>query len=129
MGYYASGNGSAKLKKDTNIEELRKIIDTMKKNDKISYELEYDMDETSIDFWESDGHYDEEETETFLNTLIPFITSGSFCFRGDEDAIWRYTFDPERSEWKEEDGIVTYNDAELIAELEKKGYTVTKKQE
>jgi hypothetical protein len=47
----------------------------------------------------------------------------------DDNAQWRYRFDPETEKWSEESGVIdynfeSYNDDEIINELRKRGYLV-----
>ena len=66
-----------------------------------------------------------------IEALIPYITEGCAYCSGEEDCIWRYVYHPESETWKEENARIDYNfesytDEELITELAKRGYKVTK---
>ena len=52
-------------------------------------------------------------------------------YSGDDNCNWRFVFDSENECWLEESGIIDYNfesytDEDLITEIEKRGYKVTK---
>lgn len=126
MGYYAYGNGSVVFKKGVN---QAKVIDLLENlpNSTIEFEV-YDK---GVSFWENDSHWHEEDTFEFLEALIPYITEGCANYSGEEDCIWRYKFYPESETWEEECATIDYNfesytDEELIAELTKRGYKVTR---
>ena len=135
MGYYANGSGSATIKENVSFDQIKKAL-LEAKNGKLGFnDVQWELWENNgtneIDFWVSDGHWDEERAFNFVNTLIPFITDGSISYRGDEDCIWRYVFDSENSKWNEENATIDYNfesytDGQMIEELKKRGYEVTK---
>lgn len=127
MGYYAFGNGSAKFLK-MNSDKLLHLLDSLKTFNNFTYDVYND----EIWFEEDNSHWDESNTYKFLNTLSPYISSGSIQYSGEEDCIWRYVFCPNDNIWKEECGTIdynfeSYNDEELIAELTKRGYIITRK--
>ena len=130
MGSYASGSGNATIMAGK-VEELKKVLKTkygeLGRNCKLDYDLDYD--DLRIDFWDSQKYY-EEDTMDFLNTIAPFINEGCMDYSG-EDSVWRFKFDPDQKDWHEEDATIDYNfesysDDELMTELKKRGYSVTK---
>ena len=126
MGYHASGDGSAKLKTGVNVSELLEFLSSV-----IEGYIEFDIDDNEVSFWEDDTHWHEEDTYAFLNALIPYIESGVANYSGDEDCIWRYIFNSGTKTWDEYSAKISYgweaySDAELIEELTKRGYSVSK---
>ena len=126
MGYYASGQGSVVLKKEVDVNEVLKVLENLSDCD-----IEFEERDNNIDFWESDSHWHEEDTFAFLEALIPYITEGCAYYSGEEDCIWRYVYYPESETWEEENARIDYNfesytDEELITELAKRGYKVTR---
>jgi hypothetical protein len=127
MGYYANGSGGAKLKDGISEDVVIKVIDNMDLGD---FEIDV-YGGNRIDIVEIAYRWEEEDTMDVLNTLIPFISEGMVCYTGEDDYHWRYTFDPENNEWIEEEGTLDYNfesysDKQLIEELVKRGYRVSK---
>ena len=125
MGYYANGSGSVVLKESVDKESVLKLLEDLETD------IEFELCCDGIGFWENDSHWHEEDTFEFLETLTPYIKEGCANYTGEEDCIWRYKFYPESETWKEEYATVDYNfesytDEELIAELTKRGYKVTK---
>lgn len=128
MGYCANGDGSVTLKDGVDIAELKKVLDKVTENTCIEFDF---YDSKSVCFWESDTHWHEEDTFEFLKALMPYITEGCANYYGEESCIWRYVFDEETQTWTEENATIDYNfesytDEELIAELTKRGYKVTR---
>ena len=124
MGYYARGSGDAVLKKGVNKDDLIKILDAITFND--CAEMEYDFDAIgtteTINFWEYDTHWHEENTMEFLNALIPYIEDGCAEYTGDDDCYWRYIL--KDGNWEVENGTVYYSLNDMARELERNGYTV-----
>lgn len=131
MGYSVSGGGSAKIKAGTETGNLLKELE------ELAYALgieDCDIDENngSIGLTIYDSHWDEEDTIALLSALNEHITEGSVEFRGECDEFWRYVFNSEAMVWDVQNGQIVYeydgySDTELIKELEKRGYTVSKK--
>ena len=128
MGYFAEGSGSAKLKLDADSEALTEILDEAD-----IAGIEYEVDNIGfINFWETDDHWHNENTEEFLSILIPYITEGTADYYGEDNELWRYRYDASTcGEWIEESPHVdyhfeTYSDEELISELENRGFTTEK---
>lgn len=133
MGYCADGSGRVTLKEGMDPEQVEKaIIAAYEAPERKKYSpLEYDVIDDKIEIWDSDK-YHEEDTIEFLNVIAPFITEGAIEYSGESDDVWRFVFDSATSSWKEENGVVDFNfesytDEDLIGELTKRGYTVTKK--
>lgn len=128
VGYYANGDGIATFKDGVNIRQVEEIL-----NDILDelYAIEFDIvNENEISICDTDK-YHEDEILTFLNALAPYIKEGKMTYSGDDNCNWRFVFDPENECWLEESGIVDYNfesytDEDLITEIEKRGYKVTK---
>ncbi len=125
MEYYAYGSGDATVKVNINREELRNKLD--KAIEEFCSKMEYDLGDTdeTITFWENDTHWHEENTIQFLNALIPYITKGSVKYHDEEGCNWRYIL--QDGQWIEQNGFLYYSEADMIAELEKRGYQVTPK--
>ena len=126
MGYYASGNGDATLKEGVK-EDLERLLKGAR--DEIDCDIEWDISEDRIDFWQSDSHWHEEDTLEFLNMLIPYITEGSMYYSGEDDCHWRYVFDPENDVWIDEGGEVIFDlsdisDEDLLEEVRKRGLKI-----
>ena len=134
MGYTASGSGEITLKKGITAEFMKDYLNKLEADNKIDHTIEYDCDEykgqTIIDVRQYDDHYHAEDIETFLDDLIPYISEGALYYMStDDNAQWRYNFDPETEKWNEESGVIdynfeSYNDDEIINELRKRGYLV-----
>ncbi len=125
MGYYASGSGSVVLKENVDKKNVLKLLEDL------GTDIEFELYNDTIDFYEDDSHWHEEDTFEFLETLTPYIKQGCANYTGEEDCIWRYKFYPESETWEEECATVDYNfesytDEKLIAELTKRGYKITK---
>lgn len=133
MGYYASGSGDATFKEGVTKEIVEKAIKDFYESEEGNkfYCLDYDTDVESIEIWD-DEKYHEEDTIEFLKVLAPYIKEGHISYTGEDDCIWRFVFNPETGKWDEEYATVSfgfeeYEDDELIEELEKRGYVVSKK--
>ncbi len=123
MGYYASGSGSAKLKKGTDKEALAKILDGIESGIGFSFYVngEYDY----IDMCHEYEKWYDDETDEFLSALIPYIEDGDMSFSGEDDCYWRYVFKPEEGKWEYEYARIVYDlsdfsDEELMAEVIKR---------
>lgn len=131
MSYHAGGHGSAVLKEGTKTETIFNALNDLSDN-----QVEFELYDDRIDFWESYSDWQEESILKFLDTLIPFITKGyaEYCGDGDfsdGDCFWRYRFYPKNAIWKEERATIVYGlegyaDKELIEELTERGYTITR---
>lgn len=125
MGYCADGSGSATLKRDADIAELKYKLDAL------DVWLNWSIYKDSVDFYDSDN-YHEDETIEFLDTLAPYVADGEVNYTGEDGSIWRFRFDPDEQEWVEESAAIDYNfesytDEQMIEELDKRGYIVQKK--
>lgn len=125
MGYCADGSGSATLKRDADIAELKDKLDAL------DVWLNWSIYKDSVDFYDSDN-YHEDETIEFLDTLAPYVADGEVNYTGEDGSIWRFRFDPDEQEWVEESAAIDYNfesytDEQMIEELDKRGYIVQKK--
>lgn len=133
MGYYASASGSATIINGKKA-ELEKILEDKYGEYSRNCPLDYDFSEYKntnekyIDISDSEKYHEEDTTE-FLKTIAPYITEGCLNYSGEDGCIWRFIFDPATKSWNEENatisyGMSDYSDEQLIAELEKRGYTV-----
>lgn len=131
MGYYANGNGDIVAK---DIDAYRKI--------RAMFGYNPGTNNTPYDFWEDENNltfcidtndkYHEDDVIDFLHEISGLISKGVVEYVGEDDCFWRFVFDPDTVNWKEEDGYVTYgkpslsdvSDGDLIIELEKRGYVV-----
>ena len=138
MGYFANGSGDAILKEGVNEGNLYDILEKCVKERNLDMEFDvFDLfdhkDQKVINFWESDSHWHEEDTEVFLNALSPYIPEGSAVYSGEDDCNWKYVFNPQTGEWLTEDGKIVFGsdltdipDDDLIEALKKRGYKITK---
>ena len=131
MSYSANGSGSATLKKGCT---KNQVLEALKNIDTDNFELIFfnNKDEKMIDITESESHWDEDDTLEVLNAMIPYISEGSVSYSGQEDDIWRYRFDPAEQKWITEYAVIAFDfkpfsDDELIGELKRRGYEVTRK--
>ena len=128
MGTYATGCGSAILKKGITKEFIEKLIEENKKNKPT--EMVVEVDEREISFDESSSHWDGDCTTSYLEIFSPYIQKGELDYFTHEDgSSWKYVFNPENEWWEEKDvnELSEYTTKDLIAELRSRGYTVTKK--
>lgn len=129
MGYYANGDGAATFKNGVDIEKVGMLLDD--KLDELDViEFEFEIKGNEIYFYDSEK-YHEDETLAFLNVLAPYITEGKMTYSGEDDCHWRFVFNSDEQGWDEESGTVdfdfeSYTDEDLIVELERRGYNVTK---
>lgn len=124
MGYYARGGGSAKFKDGVDKEVIRDILDSIIKKNWI--DMEYELYDDGVDFWESDDHWHEEDTLDFLSALKPYIIGGSAEYVGEGDENWRYIFIADDNKWIEENGMIYYSYEDMANVLRKNGYEVNK---
>lgn len=123
MGYYALGLGMATLKRGIDVLGLDTKLDTL---DWLTYYLWNDRIEFS-----DEGKYSEKDTIEFLNALNSYITEGSISYSGEDGDYWRFVFDSEAEAWKREEGVIDYNfesytDEQIVEELIRRGYEVSK---
>lgn len=126
MGYYANANGSITAKDATSFNDIQVYIE---KND-IPFEAWFDNNQLKVELSDS-GNYHDEDVYKFIEDMIPFISAGEISYSGENDDHWKFTFDPNNKVWSEDNGTIIYSlndisDKELIDELTKRGYTVTK---
>jgi len=96
MGYYASYNGSIKLKEDITAELIE--------NGKYLFENFACVDKY-IDFG-GDGKYYGDDVEEYLRKITPYTDSGEIEYSGEDGCLWRFIF--RDSEWIEQNGTVSY---------------------
>ena len=126
MGYHATGNGFVQLKED--VEGVFELLDELKS---LNTKINWGRRGVHLVFSEDDTHWDETKTFEFLNTLSPYIEAGEADYSGDDDCYGRYTFNPETEMWYSKSATISYEfeeyaDEQLIEELTKRGYTVSK---
>ena len=130
MGYCANAGGSATII-DGKREDLEKVLeDKYGSYSPLDYDFFENKDENSIKIYDSEKYY-EEDTMEFLETIAPYITKGCLNYSDEDDHIWRFVFDPATKSWNEEDakisyGMSDYSDEQLVEELKKRGYLVSK---
>ena len=130
MSYMAYGNGMVKLKDGVNKEALYEKLDKIV-DDCLGLEYEEALN-GYISFWDIDNYY-EDEIMNFLNALTPHITEGQIKYSGEENCYWMFEFNPETNAWDELDGGCYYAMSDLpdsffLDELEKRGYTMSKRE-
>lgn len=99
MGYYATAQGSVKLKRN---DDGAKVLDELQ----YCYEI-YDYDFTNVCFGNYDKYHDE-EVKAILNAILPYISEGEVEYTGDDDAHWRFIL--KNGKWVEQNGHVVYDD-------------------
>ena len=104
MGYYASGFGRIKCKCDDEkalkIEEI--LSEEFSVNDMYSTDgcFEFDL--------YMEGKYHSDCVTSVLSSVAPYVVEGSISFSGDEDEIWKFTFNKETKEFDEENADIIY---------------------
>ena len=130
MGYCANAGGSATII-DGKREDLEKILeDKYGSYSPLDYDFFENKDENSIKIYDSEKYY-EEDTMEFLETIAPYITKGCLNYSGEDGSIWRFVFNPDTKKWDEQNAKISYDmsdysDEQLIEELKKRGYLVSK---
>ena len=126
MGYYANGSGYATIKEEK-VEELETFLEKATGDLKnVLRDISTEIYSDTIDICERDSHWHAYDTTLFLNALIPYITEGCVEYSGEDGCRWRYVFNPETNEWEEQSGSIYYTEKDMIEELERLGYKVTK---
>lgn len=130
MGYYAYGDGTATLKENVDHELFECFLKYKVKKYTI---LEFDIYEDNEMTFNGEEKYKEENTIEFLNMLSPHITKGEIVYSGEDNSVWKFTFDPVSNEWIRQDAAIdfnfeSYSDEQLIEEITKRGYEVKKNQ-
>ena len=126
MGYYANGSGYATIK-EGKVEELETFLEKATGDLKDALrDISTEIFSGTIDMSEDDSHWHEADTVLFLNALIPYITEGCVEYSGEDGCLWRYVFNPESNKWEEQNGRTYYTEKDMIEELERLGYKVTK---
>lgn len=122
MGYCAYGNGEVVLKEGIDADNVLDQMESLLEN---AFCIECELSENGIQITDTENYHEEDIME-ILNFLIPYITEGDMAYSGDDDCFWKFIFNPETLKWDEINGDVYYTDNDLIQELEKRGYKVTK---
>lgn len=112
MGYYATGGGFVRFARKPKKDEAERIYKTLKEwfetvdcyDDGMAYDLCYN----------GKYYWDFEDTMQRLNNIAP-IEEGEISFVGEDDAHWKFVFDPAAEEWAERDGRVVYGDETVIS--------------
>lgn len=124
--YCAYGKGEVVLKEGIDADN---VLDQMKTLLKNSFCIECRLSKNGIYIADAEDLCHKEDNMEILNFLIPYITEGDITYFDDYDCFWKFIFNPETQKWDKIDGDVYYTDNDLIQELEKRGYKVTKIQE
>ena len=56
-------------------------------------------------------HYHSDDWDDALEAVRSYVTEGCIMFTGEEDVHWRRRYDPDSKAWIDEDGHITYADA------------------
>lgn len=110
MGYYANGSGYITLKKEADMEIVKKALDTAK--DEISGDItgywSKDNQTYNIDLYIHDDHWHEEDIYDLFNAVMPFIVDVDVDMKGDEDCYWRYQYNTETQKIDKIPGTIVY---------------------
>ena len=123
MGYEASGDCTCRLKKNINIDKLEEILQKVEEDREW---FTYSIGKDTLEYGEYESHWHDDETDELLNSLIPFIISGSAYYRGEFGDKWKYDYDSTKGKWIQYDGQVFYSDNEIIEYLKAQGYKISK---
>ncbi len=134
MSYYATGSGTVTIINGEIADALKVFLEEKYGKNGAHCSLDYDFYENNgtyyMDIYDSEK-YHEADTTDLLELIAPYISEGQLEYSGEEDCIWKFVFDPKTQKWNEKYATISYgfdayDDEELIAELEKRGYSVTK---
>ena len=127
MSYKATGQGEVILKENLTSQQ---ISDAVANACNKCPDFRYDIQGDTI-YLSHHDNYEEHDVHACLQALVPLIKAGNIDYKGEDGAIWRFRYNPTSEKWIEENGVIDYNfssfsDDELISELTKRGYTVSK---
>ena len=122
MGYCAYGSGEVVLKPGVDPDNVLDQMESLLEN---AFCIECELSENGIQITDMENYHEEDIME-ILNFLTPYITEGDIDYSGDDDCFWKFVFNQETQKWDEIDGDVYYTDDDLIQELERRGYKVSK---
>lgn len=129
MGYYASGSGYINLKKEADMETVKKALDTAREeiDGDISGSWSKDNQTYEIDLYVSDDHWHEEDMDELFNALMPYMLEAAVDMKGEDDCYWRYQYNPETQKIDDIPGTLVFgNDLsdfsleELMAEINRR---------
>ena len=116
MGYRATVTGDLTLKEGVTKEQIDEII---QKGLDVFDEVEaYNQgNDTLISIYECQENYHEEDCEDFYKAVSKYLKGGEINFRGEDDSMWKHTFDGEK--WQEYTGKVVYTNPTVIVSVMK----------
>ena len=91
MGYYANGAGAIKFKSNKAMDAARKVLDGVLDNDESGTPQ-------CLDVWFDDKYYSD-EIENALSDIAKYVKEGHIDFKGEDDALWQYKFNPSTKTW------------------------------
>ena len=100
MGYYANGAGAIKFKSNKAMDAARKVLDGVLDNDESGTPQ-------CLDVW-FDDKYHSDEIENALSDIAKYVKEGHIDFKGEDDALWQYKFNPSTKTWDELGGTIIY---------------------
>lgn len=115
MSYRATVTGDLTLKEGVTKEQIEEII---KKGCEVFDEVEtYNQgNDTLISIYECQENYWEEDCKDFYKAVSKYLKDGELSFRGEDNEVWKHTFDGER--WQEYTGKILYTNPTVIASEE-----------
>ena len=110
MGYYASGSGYINLKKEADLDAVKKALD--KAREEIDGDISGSWSDGykiyAIDLYISDDHWHEEDLYDLFNAVMPYIVEAVVDMKGEDDCYWRYLYNPETQKIDEIQGTIVY---------------------
>lgn len=114
MGYTANGFGTIQTICELPDELLDKFVD-MLGGPSLGIDVsEFEHDGTHYIDVSYNDRYDEFYFAEALDSIRSFVSNGCIEFCGEDDEHWRFKFDPVKSEWIEENGVIVYNADEAL---------------
>ena len=120
MGYYATGSGSLTLNQEVPEDVQKKVYGLMEVD---FYEFPKNSGSFMVDLWNSDKYYEDDVLEA-LSLLRPYTKSGDISYRGEDECIWRFRFDPEKGDFVEETGVVTFDAKEALQNFSEQNWYI-----
>lgn len=134
MGYYADAKGFIVAKDTDSYQKLEEMLGYGPVTNDTPFNFRKDTDTLTFNFYNADEKYWDDEVTDFLYRVSEFICDGEVDYVGEDHELWRFIFDADTQQWREESGYVVYgkaspselSDEDLIKEIQKRGYTVQK---
>lgn len=134
MEYYADAEGFIIAKDTDSYQKLEEIFGHVPAINTPFHFHSSDTDSLVFDLSNADETYWDDEVTDFLYRISEFICEGEVDYVGVDHELWRFIFDADTQQWREENGRVVYGEAsptglsdeDLIKEIQKRGYTVQK---